>query len=170
MKCKSLLLLIALQCSIPSVFGIEQGANSPTCNLDTFDSATPMNIKQFAGQVVLVDFWASWCPPCAKSFPFLNSLHQDFQNQGLKVIGVNLDEDKSDSIQFLKRYPAQFQLATDPSSQCAEDFKLKAMPTSYLIDRQGIVRHVHLGFRQSDQEQLQDLIQQLLLEKNINEQ
>ena len=142
----------------------EAGEISPQCALTSLTSEQKTDVKQYAGQVVYLDFWASWCPPCAKSFPFLNKLHHDLQAEGLVVIGVNLDEHKADAKEFLQRYPAHFLLASDQSKQCATDFNVQAMPSSYLIDRNGIIRHVHLGFRSGDREQLRAQVQELLAE------
>ena len=142
----------------------ELGEISPPCALSSLTSEQKTDLKQYAGQVVYLDFWASWCPPCAKSFSFLNKLHRDLQADGLVVIGVNMDEHLADATEFLQRYPAEFQLASDQTKQCATDLNVRAMPSSYLIDRNGVIRYVHLGFRSGDSEQLLDQVQQLLAE------
>ncbi len=140
-------------------------SSSPSCILTSTQlQKFPVDLKQFSGQVIYIDFWASWCPPCAKSFPFLNQMHHRFQTQGLTVIGVNLDESFSDAKNFLEHYPADFMLATDDSKQCAKDFAVAAMPSSYLIDRQGMVRYAHVGFRAIDKPSLQAEIESLLAE------
>ena len=151
------------------VFAVEQGEKSPSCTMEAFISEQMTNVQQYYGQVVYLDFWASWCPPCAKSFPFLNTLHHDFQDQGLVVIGVNLDEDMADANQFLQHSSAQFLLTSDQTKQCAKDFNVRAMPSSYLIDRNGVVRYVHLGFRSGDRQRLRDQVQELLAEPVVTD-
>ena len=147
----------------------EQGEISPPCALSVLESDQQTDIQQYAGKVVYLDFWASWCPPCAKSFPFLNKLHHDLQAEGLVVIGVNLDEHEADAQDFLQRNPAEFLLASDHTKQCATDFNVRAMPSSYLIDRNGVIRHIHLGFRSGDREQLRNQVQKLLSEAVITD-
>ncbi len=144
---------------------VEQGDPMPNCALSSLQGQDSFSLEQYKGQVIYVDFWASWCGPCAQSFPFLNSLHSEFKDQGLKILGVNLDEEKPLAHEFLIKYPAAFTIANDASGQCATKFAVKGMPSSYLIDRQGIVHHVHLGFRPSEAEEIRSLVRQLLAAK-----
>ena len=137
---------------------------SPSCVLTTLDGKPAHNLQELKGEVVYVDFWASWCPPCVKSFPFLNQLNHDMKEQGLHVIGINLDEKVVDAKDFLAKHPVDFSIAADPSKQCAKVFELMAMPTSYLIDRKGTIRHIHQGFRPGETEELRALITQLVME------
>ena len=83
----------------------------------------------------------------------------------MQVIGVNLDQAPEDAKTFLAKYPANFTVAADANEKCAKDFDVKAMPSSYLIDRNGVIRHVHLGFRDGEAEELRVLAEQLLAEK-----
>lgn len=137
---------------------------SSTCTLTTLDGAPAHNLKELKGKVIYMDFWASWCPPCVKSFPFLNELNHDLKDKGLQVIGVNLDEKVSDAQEFLANHPVDFSIVADPSKQCAKGFEVMAMPTSYLIDRKGNIRHIHRGFRTGETEELRALIAQLVME------
>lgn len=153
-----LLTAISMQALIAS----EINEEAPNCVLKTFKEAEPVTINQLKGKVLYVDFWASWCPPCRESIPFLNELHHDFSDQGLHILGVNLDEKLSDAKAFLAKVPARFDIMTDPDQQCAESFDVRAMPSSYLIDRNGVIRHIHLGFRSGDIEHLRARVQELL--------
>lgn len=167
MKQRKIVLLCAALAwgSAQSVHAVESGDTMPDCALSVMHDATRFNLKQYAGNVLYVDFWASWCGPCAKSFPFLNGLSHEFNGRGLQIIGVNLDEEPGEAAAFLAKYPADFQVAQSANQQCAADFGVKAMPSSYLIDRKGQVRHVHLGFRPDDAEQLKALVVKLLTER-----
>jgi len=136
---------------------------APECKLTTLDGTPVDNLQAMQGEVVFVDFWASWCPPCIQSFPFLNQLHQDYADRGFRVMGINLDEKISDAEKFLSESPAKFSIVADPTKQCAQNFDVIAMPSSYLIDRQGVVRYIHRGFRPGETEELR-LIVELLLE------
>ena len=140
---------------------------APPCALKKFSVGETVDLQQFQGEVVYVDFWASWCPPCLRSFPFMNQISQQHTEQGLKIIAINLDEDPDDAVAFLNRSPAQFEVVVDPEQQCAKAFDVKAMPSSYIIDRAGNIRHVHLGFKSDETEQLQAKIEQLLQEPAI---
>lgn len=132
------------------------------CALNAIKDNESFQLGKLRGKVVYIDFWASWCGPCAKSFPFLNGLHNQFKDRGLTIIGVNLDENRSDAEAFLSKYPAEFTVAVDKQAQCADSFSVKAMPSSYLVDANGIIRHVHLGFRPEDAKNIQAVVEQLL--------
>ncbi len=138
---------------------------SPSCALTTLDGNPTYDLQELKGKVVYMDFWASWCPPCVKSFSFLNQLDHEMRDKGLHVIGVNLDEKVADAKEFLAKYPVDFSIVADPSKQCAKVFELMAMPTSYLIDRKGTIRHIHQGFRPGETEELRALITQLVMER-----
>jgi thiol-disulfide isomerase/thioredoxin len=138
----------------------------PTCLLEPIGADKPLDLQQFKGQVLYVDFWASWCGPCAKSFPFLNEMHAQFKDQGLKIIGVNLDEELADAKEFLKQFPASFTVVSDDDKSCARHFAVKAMPSSFIIDRSGVIHHVHLGFRPGESGELKALVEKLLKTKS----
>jgi thiol-disulfide isomerase/thioredoxin len=159
------LLAIAIVCVNSLAIAAEPGNTMPTCNVSPIGETKTEDLQRYKGQVLYVDFWASWCGPCAKSFPFLNEMHQQFKDQGLQIVGVNLDENVDDAQAFLAKYPASFTVMADVSKQCAKDFAVKAMPSSYIIDRKGIVHHVHLGFRPGEAKELRVLVEQMLGEK-----
>jgi peroxiredoxin len=140
------------------------GEATPSCTLTTMDGKPITDLQELHGEVIYVDFWASWCPPCVRSFPFMNQLEHEFKDQGLHIIGVNLDEKVTDAETFLDKYPVDFDIALDPNKQCVSDFGVMAMPTSYLIDRKGVIRHVHQGFRAGEAEKLRLAIEYLLTE------
>jgi Peroxiredoxin len=147
-----------------TIMASETGRRAPNCVLTSVGDEHRFDIHQFQGKVLYVDFWASWCSPCAKSFPFLNDLDREFRDRGLQIIGVNLDEERSDAQNFLAKHPANFTVAIKSNKQCAKDFGVKAMPSSYLVDRNGVIRHVHLGFRAGEAKQLRALVEHLLAE------
>jgi thiol-disulfide isomerase/thioredoxin len=126
---------------------------------------TSLDLESLRGQVVYLDFWASWCAPCRQSFPWMRAMQQTYQRQGLTVIAVNLDRDRSDAEQFLRRYPSGFTVQFDPQGTLAERFQVAGMPTSVLIDRHGVVRFRHIGFRPVDGESYEREVGALLAEK-----
>lgn len=103
-------------------------------------------LLQHKGEVVYLDFWASWCVPCRKSFPWMNKMQQQHQQQGFAVISVNLDAEHSLAKAFLTRNNANFPVIYDPKGHIARHFKIKGMPSSMLIDREGKIRQSHSGF------------------------
>lgn len=144
--------------------GVETGQTAPSCALTPVGSTQPIDMHQFQGKLLYVDFWASWCPPCARSFPFMNELDRDLREKGLVVLGINVDEKAQDATAFLAKHPASFALAADSTGQCPQQFGVQAMPSSYLVDANGTVRHVHLGFRAGEAQNLRAVIEKLLSE------
>jgi thiol-disulfide isomerase/thioredoxin len=159
------LLALALICVNSLAIAVEPGNPMPACHLSPIGETKTEDLQSYKGQVLYVDFWASWCGPCAKSFPFLNEMHQQLKDQGLQIVGVNLDEEVDDAKAFLAKYPASFSVMADVSKQCAKDFAVKAMPSSYIIDRKGVIHHVHLGFRPGEAKEIRVLVEKLLGEK-----
>lgn len=143
---------------------LEGNSPPPPCELTFLDGKSAENWESMKGEVVYVDFWASWCPPCVKSFPFMSQLVHDFKDKGLNVIGINLDENIEDAKSFLAKHPVNFPILIDASKQCAQNFGVMAMPSTYIIDKRGYVRHIHRGFRSGEAEELRVLIEQLLIE------
>lgn len=123
-----------------------------------------LNLAQYQGKVVLLDFWASWCGPCRQSFPWLNQMQQKYRDQGLVIIAINEDEERADAMQFLQKYPAQFSLVFDPQGELASHYQLQGMPTSIFLDRAGQIRFSHAGFFTAKTTDYEHEIQQLLQE------
>ena len=109
-----------------------------------------LSLDKLQGQVVYVDFWASWCGPCRKSFPWMNQMQQRYGNKGFKIVAVNVDSDQALAKKFLTEHNANFTIAYDPQGKVASAFKVKGMPNSYLIDRNGQIHSSHIGFREKD--------------------
>lgn len=98
------------------------------------------------GHVVVLDFWASWCAPCRKSFPWLGSIHSKYAQRGLRVVAVNLDKKRALADAFLLGFEPAFDVAFDPSGKTAAAFRVAAMPTTIVLDREGRVIRRHGGF------------------------
>ena len=122
-----------------------------------------VDLTTFKGRVVYLDFWASWCGPCRKSFPWMSDMQARYANQGLSVVAVNLDQDQALAAKFLAAYPPGFTVAFDPQGTSAEHYDVKGMPSSYLIDRTGRIRARHVGFRDQDAAALEEEVRKLLL-------
>jgi thiol-disulfide isomerase/thioredoxin len=155
------LLLAATVAAAPRA---DAGRVAPDCTLRSVAETQTYALKKYQGQVLWVDFWASWCGPCVDAVPFLNDLDRDFRARGLNVIGINLDEDPQDALDFTVKHPTSFAQAADAQGDCPRNFGVEAMPSSYLIDRQGVIRHVHVGFQAGEVANIRALVDQVLAE------
>ncbi|WP_219845864.1 TlpA family protein disulfide reductase [Maribrevibacterium harenarium] len=155
----------SLSVSAANLTPASQSEPAPNANLSlptvAGDSA---KLSDFRGTVVLLDFWASWCGPCRESFPWMNQMERKYQDQGFKVVAVNLDQDAALVTPFLNDFPANFTVLLDTNFSMPEAFGVIGMPTSYLLDRQGRIRATHVGFRQQDTDDYEAAIQALLAE------
>jgi cytochrome c biogenesis protein CcmG/thiol:disulfide interchange protein DsbE len=122
-------------------------------------------LESLQGKVVLVDFWASWCGPCLQSFPWMNGLHARHAGDGLVILAVNVDQDRALADAFLKQRPPQFRVEYDAKGALAQAFGVEAMPTSFLIGRDGTVRARHAGFRDKQRAGREQEIELLLKER-----
>jgi thiol-disulfide isomerase/thioredoxin len=129
------------------VFAVATGEPAPPLALPAL-SGERFDLDAHRGEVIYLDFWASWCAPCRKSFPWMNTLQERNRERGLRVVGVNLDESPADAERFLARTPAGFTVLLDAKGESARAWKVKGMPTSFLIGRDGKLRAMHTGFRE----------------------
>jgi cytochrome c biogenesis protein CcmG, thiol:disulfide interchange protein DsbE len=125
----------------------------------------PVDLESFRGRVVYLDFWASWCAPCRQSFPWMQRMQDIYGPQGLTVIAVNVDRSRPDAERFLAAFNPSFDVRYDPAGSLAEHFKVEGMPTGLLIDRHGVARFTHIGFRPVDRAAYESQLRQLLSEK-----
>ena len=159
------LAVLALVASSPQVVAVQPGAAAPSLPMPTMDGGKKVSVTQYRGKVVYVDFWASWCIPCRLSMPTLDRLYKEHAARGFEVVGVNKDVRSDDAERFLKRVPVSFVLVDDSNDAAAKAFDVKTMPSGYLVDRKGVVRHVHGGFTKSTAEKLAAEVETLLAEK-----
>lgn len=109
-------------------------------------AAADLDLSQYRGKLVYLDFWASWCKPCRQSFPWMDAMQQKYAADGLVIVAVNLDEQHADAEKFLKQIPVAFTVVYDPEGKLAAQYQLIGMPSSFLIDRDGQVLVKHAGF------------------------
>ncbi|MDP2902250.1 MAG: TlpA disulfide reductase family protein [Methylovulum sp.] len=162
-KKSSLFTLTLFACAFCcAVNATEVGQAAPQFTLPTLQLNKPTEFKQFAGKVVYLDFWASWCAPCRTSFPLLNALYAKLKGQGFEVVAVNLDEDKAKAEAFAKDFQVDFTVLRDEKGEWADKYVVESMPTSFIIDKQGVVQHIHHGFTHDDINGLEAKITALL--------
>ncbi len=123
-----------------------------------------VHLSAYKGKVMLVDFWASWCPPCKTSFPALDALYKEYRARGVEVIAVNLDERRKDADAFLQDHPHEMTVLFDPKGVSPVAFGVKGMPSSFVIDRAGTIRFTHMGYSGNVDESYRREIAELLAE------
>ncbi len=136
---------------------------APTLSLPDRDGAT-ISLQSLKGKVVLVDIWASWCIPCRAAFPAYDSLYRQYRDQGFEVLAINVDETRSAADRFLSGREFQMRVLFDPTGVAPTGFNVRAMPTSYLVDKQGAIRFSHEGFTDKALPQYRREVEQLIQE------
>ena len=124
--------------------------------------AGDLNLEIHAGKVVLLDFWASWCVPCRRSFPWMNAMQDKYAEEGLVIIAVNLDREVENAAAFLAQYPANFEIVYDPDAALAKAYEVQVMPSSFVIDRNGAAIEQHAGFKVKKQDEYEAVIRSAL--------
>jgi cytochrome c biogenesis protein CcmG/thiol:disulfide interchange protein DsbE len=121
-------------------------------------------LRDLRGKVVLVDFWGTFCEPCRKSFPKLQDIYAKYAASGLKIVGISEDEadDKGTIPGFAETYGAKFTLGWDADNSIAHSYNPETMPSSFLIDRDGVVRYAHVGYHDGEEVEVEKEIKELL--------
>ncbi len=154
--------VLALVCVGQIALALGSGDPAPAFKLPALEGAGPIDLEQFRGKVVWLDFWASWCPPCLQSLPELEKMRQQMPAKDFQIVAINLDQDPAKALRFLKKNPVGYPSASDRDGKLPGAFGLKTMPTSYLIDRDGTIKLVHEGFREGDIKTIRSEIRKLV--------
>lgn len=125
--------------------GARQEIDAPDIALSGQNGST-IRLSELKGQVVLLDFWASWCVPCRVSFPAIDSLQKELSGRGFRALAVNVDEERRNADTFLASRPHVLTVMFDPKGRAAEAFQLQGMPSTVIIDRKGAIRYTHMGY------------------------
>jgi peroxiredoxin len=142
---------------------IDVGDAAPDFDLPVFGSdSRHMSLASQRGKVVLLDFWASWCGPCRQSFPLYEKLRAEMPARDFTLLAINLDEMVDGPQAFLEEHPVHYVSLADPAGEVARAFGLIGMPSSFVIDRDGVVRGRHTGFKPQDVDELRKEIQRLI--------
>jgi peroxiredoxin len=123
-----------------------------------------VRLSELKGQVVMINFWATWCGPCRQEMPLLQQIHAKYEPLGFTMLGVNVEPDSAAAQNWLKGMPVSFPIVFDRKSEVSSSFGVEAMPSSVLIDREGRVRHVHRGYKPGDEAVYADLVRGLVKE------
>ena len=127
-----------------------QDKNSGSIGSEEKGAYRLVELRDYVGAVVYVDFWASYCLPCRESFPLLSELRDRFNRQTFEVIAVSNDVDPRDAKRFTETYKVSFPVLSDPSGYVAKTYGVKALPMGFLIDEKGVIQKVHEGFQTED--------------------
>ena len=123
-----------------------------------------VRLSSLQGQVVMINFWATWCGPCRQEMPLLEQLQAKYGPLGFTLLGVNVEPDSAAATAWLKGVPVSFPILFDTRNAVAESFGVQGMPSSVFVDRAGRIRHVHRGYKPGDESQYADLIRSLVKE------
>ena len=146
----------------PPAATVEVGEPAPDFDAPALNGVKPLSLADYRGKVVYLDFWASWCAPCAVALPIVDSFRDEFGADEFQVLAVNVDSDPGKARTFLKRRPVSYPSVSDPEGLLPAKFGVETMPTSFLIDREGVIRVVHRGFKKSDEDALRSQIRKLV--------
>ncbi len=124
--------------------GISVGEIAPDFTLSDLDG-NELSLSDFRGKAVFINFWATWCPPCRAEMPEIEAVYQEYKDKDVEVIGVDLLETKDEVSQFVQQYGYSWTFVIDTTGEVATTYNLAAIPTSFFIDREGIIRVVNIG-------------------------
>jgi thiol-disulfide isomerase/thioredoxin len=125
-----------------------------------------LSLSGLKGQVVMINFWASWCGPCRKEFPALDQIYSKYKPMGFQMVAINVESEKADAERFLGQTPVSFPILFDPDNKVSGNYGVSAMPTTFLVDRQGRLRWQHRAYKPGDEAKYIEQIRAMLREKS----
>jgi peroxiredoxin len=170
MKRMRIALLGALLAVMPGIFAGSSFASSGLTGQDAPDfalksaSGSNLRLSEYRGDVVMINFWATWCGPCRQEMPLLNDLYTRYNRVGFSLLGVNIDDDSSRALEMAEELGVSFPVLFDDRKEVSKLYQVEAMPVTVLVDREGKVRHVHLGYKPGYEEKYLTQIRALLRE------
>lgn len=144
-----------------SAQALDAGAKAPEIGLKDLSGKT-IDLASLAGKVVILDFWATWCAPCREEMPELQKFYKKYNAKGLEIVGISVDKTPEGIKDFVSKLKVTFPIVHDDGHKVADKYSPPRMPSSYIIDRKGVVRYVHGGYRAGDAEKFEKEIQELL--------
>jgi peroxiredoxin len=141
---------------------VEPGQKAPDFRAARLEGPGALGLSDYHGKVVYLDFWASWCGPCLKAVPALETLRSEFPSSKFQILAVNVDKKTKKALEFLAKQRIGYPSVSNPKGDIPEKFGLEAMPSSYLIDENGVVRYVHKGFRDGDLEVIRKEVRRIM--------
>jgi peroxiredoxin len=123
-----------------------------------------LRLSEYRGDVVMINFWATWCGPCRQEMPLLDELYTRYQRVGFNLLGVNIDDDSRRAMQMIEELGVNFPVLFDARKEVSKLYQVEAMPVTVLVDREGNVRHVHHGYKPGYEDAYLDQVRALLRE------
>jgi peroxiredoxin len=151
--------------TLPLASLAETPVTAPDFSLTDSDGNV-VSLSDMRGKVVLINFWATWCGPCRQEMPILEALYQRYESLGFTLLGVNVEENSSDAVSFLKETPVTFPILYDPDNDVSRLFDVAAMPSTVIVDREGKMRFLHHGYQPGYENAYQDQIRELIRERS----
>jgi peroxiredoxin len=136
---------------------------APSFSLESRDGET-VTLAELKGNVVMINFWATWCGPCRQEMPHLEALHQRYSSLGFTLLGVNVEDNRTGADKYLAETPVSFPILFDPQSSVSELYDVVAMPSTVLVARDGTMRFIHHGYKPGYEAEYQTQIRALLRE------
>ncbi len=158
----ALVLLLGLFAATTAL-ALEVGSTAPDFTLKS-RSGENIKLSELRGEVVMVNFWASWCAPCRQEMPLLEELHDRYADLGFTLLGVNVEEDSNAALDLLKEIPVTFPILFDSRNDVSRLYNVVAMPTTVILDRDGAVRYVHKGYLPGYEDEYRKQIKELIRE------
>jgi peroxiredoxin len=156
-------MIAAAALTLPALAADPTGAPAPQFTLAA-RSGSNVSLAQFKGQVVMLNFWASWCGPCRQEMPLLESIYKKYNKLGFTLIGVNVEPDSNAANEWLKQTPVSFPILYDKDSRVSRMYDVAGMPSTVIIDRSGKVRVLHRGYKPGDENEYLDRVRTLVRE------
>lgn len=160
--------LILMQKEIGSNQKIEIGMSAPNFTLKSLEGER-ISLLDFKGKVVLLDFWATWCPPCRFSIPALIKIQKKFKEKNFAVLGINIDENRKLVPRFVRRYKINYPVLYGGGERVMWDYGIRPIPTFFLLDTDGKIAKIYLGFYPNMEEEWEEEITQLLSKRETKE-
>ncbi len=157
--------LLSLACVASAQFAVaaKVGDEAPSFRARSLDGAETISNTDLSGKVIFVDFWASWCTPCLKSLPEFEHLQTSFSGRDdVVVLAINLDENPQDAKNFINKLNVTYKILADNEGVIPESFGVSTMPSSFIIDKSGVIRYVHKDYKDGDVRKIQSEIEKLL--------
>ena len=162
MRNRIAVIIATLSLSLPALAG-PAGGPAPAFTLAS-RAGQDVSLAQYKGQVVMLNFWASWCGPCRQEMPLLESIYRKYGKMGFTMIGVNVEPDSNAANEWLKATPVSFPILYDRDSKVSKLYDVAGMPSTVIIDRTGKLRVLHRGYKPGDENEYLDSIRTLIRE------
>ena len=163
MRIRIAVIVAALSVSLPALAGSSSPAPAPAFTLAS-RAGQDVSLAQYKGQVVMINFWASWCGPCRQEMPLLESIYKKYNKMGFTMLGVNVEPDSNAANEWLKATPVSFPILYDRDSKVSKLYDVAGMPSTVIIDRTGKLRVLHRGYKPGDENEYLDSIRTLIRE------